>query len=129
MGKAVGEFDQQEGLTLLRKSQKLDKIGVGQIWLPVMDYLNYCHPEITIDWWGQLELEQTGETRVMVMALSSLEQRYEDGRQEGIQEEIQDVVKRMLRDGLDEEFVRKHTGLNETQIRNLKDDNQASKSD
>lgn len=126
MGKAVGEFDREKGLEMLRKLQELDTMGIDQIWLPVVDYLKYCHPEITIDWWTKLELEETGESRVMAMALSSLEQRYEDGRQEGIQEGIQennrDVAKRMLRDGIDEKFVSKYTELSETEIRNLKEE-------
>ena len=58
----------------------------------------------------------------MEMALSSLEQRHEDGRQEGIQETNRNFAKRMLRDGHDVKIVSKYTDLSEAQIQNLKDE-------
>ena len=75
-----------------------------------------------MSWWQQFEPEETGDSRIMSMALSSLEQRY----QEGIQEGIELVAKRMLHDGVDENLVRKHTQFSEEKILELKNGNQDS---
>ncbi len=133
MGAADDNMSEQDGLTLLRKSQELDRIGINQVWLPILYYLNFCHPELTIDWWKKLEQEQTGRTKVMAMALSVSELLRQEGRQEGIeegrmqgivegrQEGIESVAKSMLQCGLDEKFVSEHTHLSPMTIQNLKD--------
>ena len=59
MGKVSGNISRQDALTMLRKSREFDATGIDEIWVPVMDYLNYYHPELTMSWWQQLELEET----------------------------------------------------------------------
>ena len=131
MGKVSGSISRQDALTMLRKSREFDATGIDEIWVPVMEYLNYYHSDLTMSWWQQLELEETGDTRIMSMALSSMEQRRQEGRQEGIQEGRQEgielVAKRFLQDGVDENLVRKHTQLSEEKIQELKNGNQDSK--
>ena len=88
-----------------------------------------------MSWCQQFEPKETGDVRVMSMALSSLEQRYQEGYQEGIQEGIEEgiqegielVAKRMLHDGVDENLVRKHTQLSEEKIQELKNGCQDSR--
>ena len=123
MGKVSGNISRQDTLTMLRKSREFDATGIDEIWVPVMDYLNYYHPELTMSWWQQLELEETGDTRIMSMALSSMEQR----RQEGFQEGFETLAKRLLQDGVDESIVKKHTQFSEEKILELKNGNQDSK--
>ena len=123
MGKVSGNISRQDALTMLRKSREFDATGIDEIWVPVMDYLNYYHPELTMSWWQQLELEETGDTRIMSMALSSMEQR----RQEGFQEGFETLAKRLLQDGVDESIVKKHTQFSEEKILELKNGNQDSK--
>ena len=119
MGKVSGKISRQDALTMLRKSREFDSIGIDEIWLPVMEYLNFYHSDLTMSWWQQLELEETGDSRIMSMALSSLEQR----RQEGIEL----LAKRLLQDGVDENLIRKHTQFSEEKIQELKNGNQDSK--
>ena len=57
------------------------------------------------------------------MALSSMEQR----RQEGFQEGFETLAKRLLQDGVDESIVKKHTQFSEEKILELKNGNQDSK--
>ena len=123
MGKVNGSISRQDAMTMLHKSREFDAIGIDEIWLPVMEYLNYYHSDLTMSWWQQLELEETGDSRIMSMALSSLEQR----RQEGIQEGIELVAKRLLQNGVDENLVRENTQLSEEKIQELKNGNQDSK--
>ena len=59
----------------------------------------------------------------MSMALSSLEQRRQEGRQQG----IEFVAKRLLQVGVDENLVRERTQLSEEKIQELKNGNQDSR--
>ena len=63
----------------------------------------------------------------MSMALSSLEQRRQEGRQQGRQQGIEFVAKRLLQVGVDENLVRERTQLSEEKIQELKNGNQDSR--
>ncbi len=117
MGVVYGEIDREIGLNLIRKSSLFSEAEIGQIWVPVVDYLKYHHERLTMEWWTQLELHETGESKMAEMALSSIERLRQEGWQEGRQEERHDLAKRMLQDGVDERFVRKYFDLDEEQFR------------
>ena len=80
-----------------------------------------------MSWCQQFEPKETGDVRVMSMALSSLEQRYLDGYREGFREGFEIIAKRLLQDGFDESFVRKHTQFSEEKIQELKNGCQDSR--
>ncbi len=95
-----------------------------------MDCLNYYHAILTLQWWKQLELQETEESKMVEDALDRECLRhngwregygdgYREGWRQGWQEELQKAVARMLSNGFGANDICKSLDLSEEQFDNI----------
>ena len=121
MGKVKDRIDAETAENMIQMIGTLDEQSNAQIIQPSLDYLHTYHEEVTMEWLRDLEIQKTGSDKVMARALSSLELKVQEGRNEGIKvgldkgrtESKSEIAMRLLSKGLDTQFVGEVTKLSQ----------------
>ena len=111
MGKVKDRIDEETAQNMIEMIGRLDEHSNAQIVQPSLDYLHTYHEEVTMEWLRDLEIQETGSDKVMARALSSLELKVQEGKSE--------IAMRLLREGLDTQFVVKVTELSRDRIEQI----------
>ncbi len=154
MGKASRHIDRKTAHNLVKLCSKFDDKTLDKVLVPVLGYLHHYHNEVTINKLKELGMQYLQEGKVMVEALEGWDIPKQLGRQEGLQEGLQkglrkglrkglqeglqeglqkgliesrqEIAERMLRDGIDQDFICKYTQMSAEEIEDLENGNKNS---
>ena len=134
-----GTFDRQVARAMVTRSLSLSESEIYQFWAPVVQYINE-RQGLTFSWWMEIEKEITGDSKVIEIAMSNAQINREEGRQEGRQEgrlegrqegrlegrhegrleERQTLAQTMLRDGVQNDFIKKYFDFSDAEVESLR---------
>ncbi len=120
MSVALGPVTEQMLANIMTKAQRLEDQNVQHaVLMPTMKYLNSYEKTLKMSIWRDIEIKQTGNSKMVDATLGIAEMYREEGREEGRQELMQATAGKMLHNGIDRAFVREYFELSDEQIDRL----------